>query len=139
MREDVTPPHSAEAEQAVIGAMLLMHEAIDTVACLLEPGQFYYPDHKAIYSTILRLFNANKAVDSLTVYEAGRHDMAYLVEMTAGCPGPKHVAGYAEIVAEAWREREMMRIGRDIADDAVMRRNPPVKWRPSAPWKPRNC
>ena len=122
----MTPSHSAEAEQAVLGAMMLTAESIDAVACILTPGHFYYPDHAAILGTILRLFNANKPVDVVTVHEAGRHDLMYLNSMAQSCPSERHAGRYAEIVAECWRERELARVGRDIASDAEHRADPPV-------------
>jgi replicative DNA helicase len=123
-RDSMRPPHSSEAEQAVLGAMLMSSGVIDSVAAVLSPEQFYYSDHRAICSTALRLHAANKPVDPVTVYEAGGHDVMYLNTLVQGCPSPSSAPHYAEIVAEFWRSRELMRVGCDIADDAVRRANP---------------
>jgi replicative DNA helicase len=120
-RQDLTPPHSDEAEHAVLGAMLLDQRSIDDVSCVLDAGRFYHPQHRAIYSTVLQLHTANKAVDVLTVHEAGGHDLQYLNDMAQACPTARHVGRYAEIVAECWAERELIRVGSEIAEDGARR------------------
>ena len=123
-REAMRPPHSSEAEQAEIGAMLLSLDAIDVVASVLSPEQMYFSDHRAIFTTMLRLRAANKVVDVVTAYEAGGHDLGYFNALVQSCPSPSHSLRYAEIVAECWRSRELMKVGCDIAEDAMKRHNP---------------
>lgn len=125
-RESMRPPHSDEAEQAVIGAMLMTSDVIDQVSELLQPEHLYRPEHKAIYSTVKRLHVANKVVDAVTVFESGGHQLSYLNDLVLSCPSPSNVMGYAEIVFECWQGRELMRIGCDIAEDAVRRADPSV-------------
>lgn len=125
-RESLRPPHSADAEVAVIGAMLLSGEIIDQVSAVLRAEHLYYPDLQAIYATMLRLHVAHKPVDVITVCEAGAHDMAYVHSLSMGCHSPANAMRHAEIVVEAWQARQLMRVGCDIADDAVHRIDPEV-------------
>ena len=63
------PPHSLEAEQSVIGGLLLDNSAWDRAADLLTESDFYRFEHRAIYSAIGSLVNATKPADVITVYE----------------------------------------------------------------------
>ena len=64
------PPQNIEAEQAVLGAMLIKKEAIAEVSQLLKPADFYREAHRIVYETMLELFNKNEAVDLITVTDA---------------------------------------------------------------------
>lgn len=120
-RHAITPPHSNEAEQSVLGALMMDPRVIDDVACVLVAGHFYHPQHRAIFSTILVLHAANKAVDVITVHEEGGHDLVYLNDMVSACPTARNVGTYAEIVRNCWSERELIRVGCDIAEDGARR------------------
>ena len=63
------PPHSVEAEQSVLGGLLLENEAIDRIADLLGPADFYRHDHRLIFEHIARLIERNKPADIVTVAE----------------------------------------------------------------------
>ena len=64
------PPQNIEAEQAVLGAMLIKKEAIAEVSQLLKPADFYREAHRIVYETMLELFNKNEAVDLITLVNA---------------------------------------------------------------------
>lgn len=104
------PPHSIEAEQSVLGALLLDNRAAVAVGALLAPRDFYAPDHGAVYRTVQALLAASKPADVITVYEAGGHDIAYLNALAAGVPSASNAGRYAEIVREHAQRREVMRI-----------------------------
>ena len=70
---DKIPPQSNEAEIAVLGSMLLDKEAIGQAIELLEGSFFYKEAHKKIYSTIINLYDKNKAIDIVTVVEELRN------------------------------------------------------------------
>lgn len=120
-REDVdvsglrVPPHSDEAEQAVLGALLLDNTAWDRCADLLHASDFYHADHRAIYTTLGALINANKPADVITVFEAGGHDMPYLHSLTSSVPGSGNVRAYANIVRERSLRRQLVVIGDELA------------------------
>ncbi|MFN7888148.1 MAG: DnaB-like helicase N-terminal domain-containing protein, partial [Betaproteobacteria bacterium] len=64
-----TPPHSIDAEQAVLGGLLIDNEAWDRIGDSLNAEDFYRHDHKLIYREISRLIDLDKPADALTVYE----------------------------------------------------------------------
>lgn len=115
-----TPPHSAEAEYAVLGSLLIDNRAFDHVADLLTPDRFYFPDNRAIYSTIVRLLLASKPADVITVHEAGGHDLADLNALAQGMVTGRHARRYAELIAEHWQRRELQRIALDLVDDLAL-------------------
>jgi len=113
------PPHSDEAEQSVLGAVLVDNAAYEAVGSLLQPGHWYRPDHRAIWQTIGTLINGQRAADVVTVFEAGGHDMAYLHQLAASVPSASRAGAYAAVVVERWRERELARIGAALAAQAM--------------------
>jgi len=119
MRDDeYVPPHSSEAEQFVIGAVLLDNMAFDRTGDLLAPDDFYHPDHRAAWSTVERLIRASKPADVLTMREAGGHDMAYMNSLVAAVPSAMHSRHYALIVRQLSVLRATMRLGAGLAEDA---------------------
>jgi len=111
-------PHSDEAEQAVLGALLLDNDALDRVADILKAADFYHPSHAAVWDTLCQMIMARKAADVITVAEAG-HDMAYLNAMVQSIPSSANARRWAELVRERSLERELIRAAGDIAADAV--------------------
>ena len=112
------PPHSDDAEQSVLGALLLDSRAWDQVADVLSAEHFYHPDHRAIFTTIGKLVASTKPVDVIAVCEHGGHDLAYVNELSASVISANRARSHAEIVLQRWREREAIRIGTSLADDA---------------------
>lgn len=119
MSAEHTPPHNTEAEQGVLGALLLDNATFDRVGDVLTQRQFYHRDYGAIFDTIARLVGANKPADVLTVFDSGGHDMPALTKLAQSVPSAANARRYAEIVAERWRERELLRISGETAAVAV--------------------
>src|SRR6187402_2155473 len=102
------PPHSVEAEQAVLGGLLLSNQAWDRVGDILGESDFYRADHRVIWRTITRLVEDNKPADVLTVAEALKVSgeigdvggLAYLDQLASGTPSAANIRRYAEIVRE---------------------------------------
>lgn len=102
------PPHSIEAEQSVLGGLLLDGTAFDQIAGSVSDTDFYRDEHRRIFRHVARLFMAGKPVDVVTVAEAlesaGESDrtggLAYLGELAANTPGAANIRRYAEIVRE---------------------------------------
>ena len=67
-----SPPHSREAEESVIGAVLLSEDAVNEVMDHIHPEDFYIPAHQAIFEGMRDLFDANQAIDAVTVSETLR-------------------------------------------------------------------
>lgn len=121
-----TPPHSLEAEQSVLGALLVDNNAFERVGDLLQPQCFYAYEHRRIFETIAGLVMANKPADVITVFAARSsthepHDIAELNALAQSVPSAANARRYAEIVFERWRERQLIVIGDDIATAAFKR------------------
>lgn len=120
-------PHSNEAEQAVLGSLLLDNGAYDHVGDLLTPESFYQVDHRAVYTTIAQLVMANRLADPVTVHEAGGHDLEYLVHLTHHVPSASRARHYATIVREREIDRELIRITGEGRDDALSNERAPTE------------
>lgn len=120
------PPNSLEAEQSVIGGLLLENEALDKIADLLAPDDFYRHDHKVIYQHISKLIERNKPADIVTVAESLENSaelttiggIAYLAALAQNTPTAANIRRYAEIVRERAVMRKLVEVGSSIAESA---------------------
>ncbi len=120
------PPHSVEAEQAVIGGLLLSNAAWDRIGDVVCESDFYRHDHRLLWRTITRLVEDNKPADVLTVAEALKQSgeiqdvggLAYLHQLASGTPSAANIRRYAEIVRERAIMRKLAEVGTAIADSA---------------------
>ncbi|WP_425481814.1 replicative DNA helicase [Anaerotalea alkaliphila] len=125
------PPHSLEAEQSVIGSMIMDREAIAIALEHLEPGDFYQPDLQVVFERITDLYNSNKPVDLVTL-KAVLEDhgvleqlggIEYLSKLAMAVPTSAHIKNYATIVKEKAVFRKLIRTGQDIAAEGYDGRN----------------
>ncbi|WP_119352590.1 replicative DNA helicase [Azohydromonas sediminis] len=120
------PPHSIEAEQSVLGGLLLDNGAWDRAADLLRDTDFYRWEHRVIYAAIGALINASKPADVITVYEQlqmqGKADecggLAYLNALAQSVPSAANLRRYAEIVRERAILRGLIEASEEIATSA---------------------
>jgi len=120
------PPHSVEAEQSVLGGLLIEAGAWDAVAELLTERHFYRREHQLIYRHIARLLEHAKPVDVITVAESLENaaelekigGMAYLGALAQNVPTAANIRRYAEIVRERAIMRLLAEVGTSIADSA---------------------
>ncbi len=120
------PPHSIEAEQSVLGGLLLDNAAFDKIADLVGEGDFYRDEHKRIYRQIRKLLERSKPVDVVTVAEgldqsgegSETGGLAYLGELAANTPSAANIRRYAEIVRERAVLRQLVTAGDEIAGSA---------------------
>lgn len=120
------PPHSIEAEQSVIGGLLLENEALDKIADILRADDFYQHDHKTIFRHISKLIEHNRPADIVTVAESLESTaelssiggIAYLGALAQNTPTAANIRRYAEIVRERSVMRKLVVVGSDIADSA---------------------
>lgn len=118
------PPHSVEAEQSVIGGLMLSPEEWDTVSGLVVADDFYRPQHQIVFRTMGELVEARSPIDVITVSEAlAQRDeleavggLAYLGELASNTPSTANIRAYAEIVRERSMLRQMIAAAREIAD-----------------------
>jgi replicative DNA helicase len=120
------PPHSLEAEQAVLGGLLLDAAAWFNVSDVVRAEDFYRPDHRTIFDAIRALATNQKPTDAVTVSEQlDRHGqladvggLAYLGTLARDTPTAANVRAYAEIVHERSLLRQLIKTGTDIAASA---------------------
>ena len=121
------PPHSIEAEQSVLGGLLLDNAAFDKIADLVGEADFYRDEHRRIYRQIRKLLERGKPVDVVTVAEsldlAGEGGdtggLDYLGELAANTPSAANIRRYAEIVRERAVLRQLVTAGDEIAGSAL--------------------
>jgi len=118
------PQHSIQAEQSVLGGLLLNNEAWERIGDMVADEDFYRDDHRRIYRHISKLIEGNKPADVLTVAESlqlggelqGIGGIAYLQSLSEGTPSAANIRLYAEIVRERAIMRRLARVGEEIAD-----------------------
>jgi len=116
------PPHSVEAEQAVLGGLLLDNGAWDRIADLLTPADFYLADHRIMFQTMREMFERGESVDVITLAaaiqargEAEKVGLEYLVILATETPSAANCARYAKIVTEKRSRRDLLAAGHRIA------------------------
>jgi replicative DNA helicase len=120
------PPHSVEAEQSVLGGLLLDNPAWDKVADMIGESDFYRADHRLIYRHISKLIGGSRPADVITVSESlestreleGVGGLAYLGALAQNTPTAANIRRYAEIVRERAVMRKLAEVGTEIADTA---------------------
>ncbi len=118
------PPHSIEAEQSVLGSLMISPDAWDKVADVLIESDFYNRSHRIIYASIIRLINANQSVDTVTVKdELSLHNQledaggfVYLIELAKNTPSASNIGAYAHSIREKAIVRELIGVAHDIAE-----------------------
>ncbi|MDO4231576.1 MAG: replicative DNA helicase [Lautropia sp.] len=120
------PPHSIEAEQAVLGGLLLNNNAWEEVGDMLSDDDFYRHDHRLIWGQIANLLRQNRPADGLTVIDAlkqtGQLDeaggAAYLATLSNSYTSAANIRHYAEIVRDRAVLRRLIAVSDQIASDA---------------------
>jgi replicative DNA helicase len=120
--DSLTPPHSVEAEQSVLGALLIDSSAWDQAADVVTVGDFYRPDHRLIFEALAELVAGSRPCDVVTVSEQlerrGRLEeaggLAYLGTLARDTPTAANVRAYASIVRERALLRALIEAGREI-------------------------
>ncbi|MAY34626.1 MAG: replicative DNA helicase [Spongiibacteraceae bacterium] len=118
------PPHSLEAEQSVLGGLLIRGEAWDTVADLVTESDFFQPRHRHIYAKMAALVDAEQPIDVVTLAEALDKSeqldvcggIAYLAELAGNTPAVANIRAYAEVVRERATLRSLIEAAQRIAD-----------------------
>lgn len=119
------PPQSVEAEQAVIGGLMLAPDSLDRVGDFLTEHDFYRRDHRLIYRAIRELSEKNKPFDAVTLGEWFEVNAlseqiggtGYLIELASSTPSAANIRAYAEIVREKAVMRQLIEAGTEIVND----------------------
>ena len=120
-------PYSPEAEQAVIGAILMEPDAIARVAEILPKSDYFYVStHRIIYSVMLSMFTQGRVIDAVTVLETLKTEKAfdeasgktYLMQLAESCPSISNIEIYAQYVRDKYDVRMLISASRDIIEEA---------------------
>ena len=120
------PPHSIEAEQSVLGGLLLDNAAWDKISDHLRGDDFYRHDHQLIYQHIARLIDQGRPADVITVYDALKSSakadevggLVYLNALAQNTPSAANIRRYAEIVRGRAVMRRLVSVSDEIAESA---------------------
>ena len=120
------PPSVIEAEESLIGAMLLSSEAVSVAYETVQAEDFYRPLHGQIFSSIIALANAGEPVDYVTVQAklqergAVAVELAVLSALQMNTPSAANAQHYAELVREKAQQRRLIAVAGEIVDDAYV-------------------
>jgi len=128
-------PHSAEAERAVLGAVLLDNSLFDQTSEILIPGDFYLESHRSIFSTMERLSSGSRVIDSLTLREELKKDntleavggVTYIASLLDGVPRVSSVDHYARIVKEKSLLRKLIHSANEILLRGISNEEDPLE------------
>lgn len=129
------PPHSIEAEQSVLGGLLLDNAAWDRIADIVSEDDFYRYDHRIIFQHMVKLINAARPADVITVFEAmsvsGKAEevggLSYLNALAQNTPSAANIRRYAEIVRDRGVLRKLITVADEISGDAFNPQGKEVK------------
>src|SRR5512141_81648 len=129
------PPHSIEAEQSVLGGLLLDNAAWDRIADFVHEDDFYRYDHRVIFQHIVKLINNSRPADVITVYESltgiGKADeiggLSYLNALAQNTPSAANIRRYAEIVRDRGVLRKLITVSDEISGQAFSPQGKEVK------------
>ena len=121
------PPHSIEAEQSLIGGLLIDNAAWDRIGDVVRETDFYRDDHRRIFRHIGKLIQQGRPADVVTVYESIEQSnevdqtggLGYLGEIANATPSAANIRRYAEIVRERAILRQLVTVGDEIAGNAL--------------------
>ena len=120
------PPHSIEAEQSLLGGLIIDNQSLDKIGDLVFTDDFYRQDHRIIFRHILGLIEKNQPADIVTIGESLDQNnelstvggLEYLGILAESTPTSANIRGYAEIVRERPIMRKLVEVGTDIVDSA---------------------
>ena len=121
-----TPPHSREAEQSLLGGLLLDAQTWDQVAGMVTKEDFYLPEHRLIFEAMFKVAERNRPLDVLTISEQldvmdeadNAGGIAYLSELAASASSASNVTAYAEIIRDRAVLRQLIRVAGEMSENA---------------------
>ena len=120
---DRVPPQNIEAEQSVLGAILIEQSSIAKISDILQPEDFYREAHKLVYRSAITLFERGEAIDFITVIDMLRREegleraggISYITSLANGVPTAANIVFHAKIVQEKSLLRRLIHAATDIA------------------------
>ncbi len=125
--DDVNMPYSLEAEQAVLGSVLIDPACITQVNIAIRPDYFYLPQHKAIFTILQEIDALGGKIDPLIVLEKLKEEKIYddaggkqyLFQLAESVPTTENVEAYCRIIREQYYKRSLINVSKNIIDDVV--------------------
>ncbi len=123
--DGVRQPYSVEAEQSVLGSIIIDPKSLNDVAVLIKPEYFYIPQHKDIYIALISMFELNQAIDFVSLLEKLKRDgvydetggKAYLTTLVQTVPTAANVLTYVAIIREKYYARSLLLAAKGIIND----------------------
>ncbi len=120
------PPQALDLEEAVLGALMLEKDAVNSVVDILKPESFYRESHKEIYQAVLELFSRQEPIDILTVTDRLRKNGTlqlaggayYITELTSKVNSAANIEYHARIITEKAIKRELIRVASEVHKEA---------------------
>ncbi len=118
------PPHSKEAEQSLLGALMIDNSAFERVSWLTEQA-FYRDDHRRLWRCLAKMIEASKQADIVTVCEELGDELqkaggpAYIAAMAQNVPSALNIASYARVIYERSVQRQLAQVATEIAEEAL--------------------
>ena len=124
--EDINMPYSLEAEQAVLGSILIDPSCITQVLILVKPEYFYLPQHKTIFTIMQEIDALGGKIDPLIVLEKLKNEKVYddangkqyLLQLSQLVPSTENVEAYSKIIREKYYVRSLFNVSKSIIDEA---------------------
>lgn len=121
-----TPPHDMDAEQSVLGAVLIDPNAISNIVELLKPRQFYYKENRLVFEAMQTLFAVNRPIDALTLADELKKKnnlkeiggKTYLSQLLEGVPTSANIEHYARVVKDTAVKRDLITLGSELVKRA---------------------
>ena len=118
-------PYSVEAEQSVLGAVIIDPKCLNDIAPLMKTEYFYIPQHKEIYSAMAEMYELSQTIDFVSLLEKLKRDgvydeaggKAYLTQLVQTVPSAANVLTYVSIIRERYYARALMTAAQDIIKD----------------------
>ena len=133
------PPHSLEAEQSVLGSVLIDSQCVADIIGILKPEDFYLQQNREIFESIYEMFNYSQTIDPVTVLEKLRElgyytdkSRDYVLQLMDITPTAAHAARYAGIVRDKAMLRGLDRAGKDIVELVAQQTGTPAEMLESA-------
>ena len=125
--DDISMPFSLEAEQAVLGCILIEPSCISQVLIMIKPEYFYLPQHRAIFTVMQEIDTVGGKVDPLIVLERLKNDKVYddasgktyLYQLAQSVPSTDNVESYCRIIKEKFYVRTLISVSKEIIEDSV--------------------
>ena len=121
-----TPPCSLEAEEAVIGGLLIDNDAWDDVSDLIVEKDFYKKEHQVLFRAIFKLADQGQPFDAVTLFDhlsdagqGGSDTLGYLATLSRNTPSSANIRSYAEIIHEKSVRRSLIKTANDIIEKAI--------------------